>query len=501
MRPPALEPRAMYTFDPERLSKIATMEAEGVRAFPSGSAVSHTSNALRAAAEGQPEEALEALGTFEVAGRLLFKNEMGKAGFGRLLDRDDRIQIYVKKDVVGDPAFALWKKLDLGDIVGVQGTLMRTRTGELTLKAVALRLLSKCMASLPDKFHGLSDPELRQRQRYLDLFVNDETRAVFRRRSKIVTAIRDFFEARDYLEVETPMMHAIPGGATARPFVTHHNALGVDLYLRIAPELYLKRLVVGGFDRVYEINRNFRNEGIDTTHNPEFTMLEFYQAYANWQDLVDLTEALLAEVAVRATGGDTVVYQGHTISFAAPYRRVGYDQLVAEATGLSAAEVRDAATVRAWWVAHHGDDAKVPHTVGRLWELVFDAHVERTLIQPTFVTRFPIEISPLARRNDAEPDLADRFELFIAGREIANGFSELNDPVDQAGRFESQARSRTAGDPEAMHFDEDYIHALTYGLPPTAGEGLGIDRLVMLLTDSASIRDVILFPTLRPRAG
>ncbi|MDP2305337.1 MAG: lysine--tRNA ligase [Pseudomonadota bacterium] len=490
----------MYTFDPERLEKVHALEADGVRTYPSASPVSHTSLAVRTAAEGQPDDALVGLGRFVLAGRLLFKNEMGKAGFGRLLDRDGRVQVYVKKDEVGEPAFALWKKLDLGDIVHVEGTLMRTRTGELTVKAESIRLLTKCIASLPDKFHGIADPELRQRQRYLDLFMNDETRETFQRRSRIVRYIRNFFEARDYLEVETPMMHPIPGGATARPFVTHHNALDTELFLRIAPELYLKRLVVGGFERVFEINRNFRNEGIDSTHNPEFTMLEWYQAHATWRDLVDMTEEMLAGCAQAVCGTTEITYQGQAISLAAPFRRVGYDDLVAEATGLSMAEIRDPSTLRAWWIERHGDDGKVPRTIGRLWEAVFDEHVEKGLIQPTFVTRFPIEISPLARRNDQEPDIADRFELFIAGREISNGFTELNDPVDQAGRFEAQVKSRTAGDQEAMHFDEDYVRALTFGLPPTAGEGLGIDRLVMLLTDSASIRDVILFPTLRPRA-
>ncbi len=490
----------MYTFDPERLEKVHALEADGTRTYPSATPVTHTSDDVRAAAEGQPEEALEGLGRFVLAGRLLFKNEMGKAGFGRILDRAGRVQVYVKKDDVGEPAFALWKKLDLGDIVWVEGTLMRTRTGELTVKAASIQLLTKCIASLPDKFHGIADPELRQRQRYLDLFMNDETRETFRRRSKVVRYIRDFFEARAYLEVETPMMHPIPGGATARPFITHHNALDAQLYLRIAPELYLKRLVVGGLERVFEINRSFRNEGIDSTHNPEFTMLEWYQAHATWRDLVDMTEEMLSGCAEAVCGTTEITYQEQAISLARPFRRVGYDALVAEATGLSQEAIRDPATLRAWWIERHGDDGKVPTTVGRLWEAVFDEHVEKGLVQPTFVTRFPIEISPLARRNDAEPDIADRFELFIAGREFANGFTELNDPVDQAARFEAQVKSRAAGDHEAMHFDEDYIRALTYGLPPTAGEGLGIDRLVMLLTDSSSIRDVILFPSLRPRS-
>jgi lysyl-tRNA synthetase class 2 len=498
----ALAVAAMYEFESDRLAKIQALAAEGVPSYPTGHVVAHTSADVRAAAEGVPDDGLAALGTFSVAGRLLFKNDMGKAGFARVLDRDGRVQLYVKKDDVGEAALALFKKLDLGDIVAVSGPLMRTRTGELTVAAREVKLLTKCIRSLPDKWHGVNDPETRQRQRYLDLFVNDDTRATFVRRSRIVRYIRDFFEERRYLEVETPMMHAIPGGATARPFITHHNALDVDLYLRVAPELYLKRLVVGGLERVFEINRNFRNEGIDSTHNPEFTMLEFYQAYATWQDLVALTEELLVGLVKDVCGSDTVTYQGREICFAGPFRRAEYGALVAEALGLDAVGARDLATLHGAIRAKRPDLAEaLPKTLGRTWELVFDALVEHTLVQPTFVTHFPTEISPLARRNDADPDLADRFELFIAGREIANGFNELNDPVDQAGRFEAQAKLRDAGDKEAMYFDDDYITALTYGLPPTAGEGVGIDRLVMLLTDSASIRDVILFPTLRPRGA
>jgi lysyl-tRNA synthetase class 2 len=368
---------------------------------------------------------------------------------------------------------------------------MRTRTGELTLHATGLRLVAKCIRSLPDKWKGVEDPELRRRQRYVDLFVNEEARDTFQKRSRIVRHIRRFLEDRGFLEVETPMMHAIPGGATARPFQTHHNALDMELYLRVAPELYLKRLIVGGMERVFEINRNFRNEGIDSTHNPEFTMLEFYQAYATWEQLADLTETLLAELVAEVAGGDTLNYQGREISFARPFRRVGYDELVAEALGLDRAAVHDLAALRA------AIGPSAPATLGACWERVFDEHVEAKLVNPTFVTRFPVEISPLARRNDVEPDIADRFELFIAGREIANAFNELADPVDQAARFEAQARSKDAGNDEAMHFDADYVDALCYGMPPTAGEGLGIDRVVMLLTDSPSIRDVILFPTLR----
>ena len=485
----------MYEFDEERLHKVRTLEAEGVPCYPAGFGTPATSDTIRRAAEGKEDAELPSVGRFRYAGRLLFKNDMGKAGFGRILDREGKLQVYVKKDNVGDAAFALFKKLDLGDIVGVEGTLMRTRTGELSLSVTTLRLLTKCVRSLPDKFHGMSDPELRQRQRYVDLFVNDERRDTFRKRSHIVQYIRHFFDDRDYIEVETPMMHPIPGGATARPFITHHNALDTELFLRVAPELYLKRLVVGGLERVYEINRNFRNEGIDLTHNPEFTMLEFYQAYATWRDLVTLTEELLAGLVVAVCGTETLTYQDREISFARPFRQVGYDTLVHEATGVDA---KDLAGLQAWWATRHPEE-KLPATLGRMWEAVFDAHVEKSLVHPTFVTRFPVEISPLARRNDDEPDIADRFELFAAGREIANGFTELNDPVDQAARFEAQVSQKAAGDHEAMHFDADYIDALCFGLPPTAGEGLGIDRLVMLLTDSASIRDVILFPTLRKR--
>ena len=493
----------MYEFDPDRLEKVRALAAEGVPSYPTGFVVRHTSGELRAAAEGVAPDALAALGAYSFGGRLLFKNDMGKAGFGRVLDRAGRMQIHVRRDVVGDAAYALWKKLDLGDIVGVVGTLMVTRTGELTLLATELRLLTKCIRSLPDKWHGVNDPEVRQRQRYLDLFVNDQTRETFVRRSKIVRYIRNFFEARDYLEVETPMMHGIPGGATARPFVTHHNALDVDLYLRVAPELYLKRLVVGGFERVFEINRNFRNEGIDATHNPEFTMLEFYQAYATWEDLVSLTEQLLSGLVHEVCGGDSVTYQGHTLQFGGQFRRARYDELVAEALGIPVSDTKDRAAVTTAMVARLPgvDPATFPSTLGRCWEVVFDTLIERSLIQPTFVTHFPTELSPLARRNELDPDVCDRFELFVAGRELANGFNELNDPVDQAARFEAQARLRTAGDAEAMYFDEDYVTALTYGLPPTAGQGIGIDRLVMFLTDSATIRDVILFPTLRPRVS
>ncbi|MBM4364888.1 MAG: lysine--tRNA ligase [Deltaproteobacteria bacterium] len=491
----------MYTFDPDRLAKLDALRADGHNPYPTGE--HPTLSALQAQRLAEGREDLGELGQdFLFAGRLMFKNEMGKAGFARVLDRTGLLQVYVKKDAVGEADFGAWKKLDLGDIVTVKGGLMRTRTGELTLAASSIQLSAKCIRSLPDKFHGLDDPELKQRQRYVDLFVNEDTRRTFVRRSGIIRYIRDFFEERNFLEVETPMMQPIPGGATARPFVTHHNALDMELYLRVAPELFLKRLVVGGLERVFEINRNFRNEGIDSTHNPEFTMLEFYWAYARWTDLVDLTEELLAGLVRDVCGKQVISYQGRDIDFSAPFRRARYDELVAEAMGLPVAQVYDLDRLRFAFVSRHpnADIPALPKTLGRFWEHVFDIDVERTLVNPTFVTHFPVEISPLARRNDDNPEIADRFELFIAGREIANGFNELNDPVDQAQRFEAQARAHLSGDHEAMHFDADYIDALSYGMPPTAGEGIGIDRLVMLLTDSPSIRDVILFPTLRKRA-
>ena len=485
----------MYTFDPERLAKLEALRAEGINPYPTGRPPNLSAAEAHKLGEGRDttEELVELGADFRVAGRLMFKNDMGKAGFGRVLDRSGRLQVYVKKDLVGEADFAVWKKLDLGDHLEVEGSLMRTRTGELSLQARSVRLGAKCIRSLPDKWHGIEDPEIRRRQRYLDLFVNDEARDTFVKRSRIVRYIRDFFETRQFLEVETPMMHAIPGGATARPFVTHHNALDMELFLRVAPELYLKRLIVGGMERVFEINRNFRNEGIDATHNPEFTMLEFYQAYATWEDLVELTEELIAGLVQELHHGGSLTYQGREISFARPFRRIGYDELVADALGVSTDAVHDLAQLRA------AIGPTAPATLGACWERVFDEKVEATLVNPTFVTRFPVEISPLARRNELEPEIADRFELFIAGREIANAFNELNDPVDQAERFLHQVRAKDAGNHEAMHFDADYIDALCFGMPPTAGEGLGIDRLVMLLTDTASIRDVILFPTLRGR--
>jgi lysyl-tRNA synthetase class 2 len=493
----------MYEFDSDRLDKLQQLRDSGVSPFPHGLQTTHTAaDVLNLIGERSNEELSEDESTVVLAGRMLFKNEMGRAGFARIQDRSGRIQLYVKKNTIGEEDFkAIWKKLDLGDHVHVEGTLMRTRTGEATVAVTRLVLASKCMSSLPDKWKGVADPEFKNRRRYVDLFMDAESRETFRRRSLIVRRIREFFEARDYLEVETPMMQAIPGGAAARPFVTHHNALDLELYMRVAPELYLKRLVVGGFERVFEINRNFRNEGISTQHNPEFTMLEFYQAYATWEDLMDMTEELVSGLAEEVTGSAVVPVDEHQVDFSRPWRRLPMAEAISEATGLDAVQVRDPVALRERWLQDHPKDEKnpkLPTTMGKWFEEFFDKYVEPNLVQPTFITHFPTEISPLSRRNEEDPSIVDRFELFVAGREIANGFNELNDPIDQAARFEAQVTARGAGDDEAMYFDADYIRALTYGLPPTAGEGIGIDRLVMLLTNRSSIREVILFPTLRP---
>ena len=432
-----------------------------------------------------------------VAGRLRLRRVMGKASFVTLADETGSIQCYLREDDLGgayEDFRALW---DLGDIVGVAGTLMKTNKGELTVQASSVRLLAKALRPPPEKFHGLADTETRYRQRYLDLATNPDSRAVFRTRAAVVRELRRFFDEQGFLEVETPMMHPIPGGAAARPFVTHHNALDVDLYLRVAPELYLKRLVVGGFEKVYELNRCFRNEGLSARHNPEFTTVEFYQAYADYRDLMDFTEALLRNVLRAVGGNEQLAHQGQTLDFGKPIPRLPMLTAVAKGVGVDEALLGEAADLRN--LANRlGIAPGANWGWGRLLMALFESEVEATLVQPTFVVDYPAEVSPLARRNDDNPLLADRFELFVAGREVANGFSELNDPEDQARRFEEQAALRDEGDPEAMHFDQDYLTALEYGMPPTAGEGIGIDRLVMLLTDSPSIRDVLLFPQLRP---
>jgi lysyl-tRNA synthetase class 2 len=432
-----------------------------------------------------------------IAGRIVGLRRFGKAGFAVLQDGADRLQVYLKKDTLGETAYRVCEQLDLGDWIGVSGILFRTKTNEFTVDVRSLTFLSKALRPLPEKWHGLTDVETRYRQRYVDLIANPDVHAIFATRSRIIAGIRAFLIEKGFLEVETPMMHPIPGGATARPFVTHHNALATDLYLRIAPELYLKRLIVGGFPRVFEINRNFRNEGISTIHNPEFTMLEFYQAYADYNDLIQLTEELFVRLAGQVLGSTTINYQGQEIRLASPWRRWSWLQSILEVNKLDPAVSKDRAQALE---AAQKLKLEVNPKAGLIEVLntIFEETVEPNLIQPTFITDYPTEISPLARRKDSDAALTDRFELYIAGREIANAFSELNDPLDQRQRFEAQVAQREAGDEEAHHLDEDFLRALEYGMPPTAGEGIGIDRLVMLFTNQASIRDVILFPQLRP---
>ena len=481
----------------ERRAKLAALRTQG-NPFPNDFRRQDLAADLHLAGEGKTNEELEAAPiVVRIAGRMMLKRVMGKASFATLQDMSGRVQIYVTNDVTGIETHDAFKHWDLGDFLGADGTLFRTRTGELTVKVTALRLLSKALRPLPEKFHGLTDQEQKYRQRHIDLITNPESRDVFIKRSKIVQAIREYYVGRGYLEVETPMMHPIPGGAAARPFVTHHNALDMQLYLRIAPELYLKRLVVGGFEKVFEINRNFRNEGISTRHNPEFTMLEFYEAYQDYHYLMDLTEDLLRTVADKVLGTTTVMYQGTAIDLGKPFDRLTMAQAIHQYHPEHAlADLDDPAYLRkaldAFQVEVFPTDG-----LGLLQLKLFEQSTESKLIQPTFIVAHPTDVSPLARANDANPAVTDRFELFITGREIANGFSELNDPEDQAARFADQVKAKEAGDEEAMFFDADYIRALEQGLPPTAGEGIGIDRLVMLLTDSASIRDVILFPHLR----
>ncbi len=483
----------------ERRAKLRALRARG-NAFPNDFRRRDSAAALHAAHGEKPREALEASPVaVAVAGRLMLKRVMGRASFATLQDGSGRIQLYVTDEAAGAAVHAEFKHWDLGDIVGAEGTLFRTRTGELTVRASALRLLVKSLRPLPEKFHGLADPELRHRQRYLDLIVRPQTRRVFEIRSKVVQALREAMLADGYLEVETPMMQPIPGGALARPFRTHHNALDMDLYLRVAPELYLKRLVVGGMERVFEINRNFRNEGISTQHNPEFTMMEWYCAYEDCEYMIRHTEALVRAAARTALGTEQVRYQGRTLDLGRPFARLTMTEAIRRYGDAEcrSADLRDRQFLaRKLEALGAAQDAR--QGWGALQLALFETVAQKHLVEPTFVTEFPAEVSPLARRNDADPEIADRFELFIDAKEIANGFSELNDPEDQAERFREQARRKAGGDEEAMYYDADYIRALEYGLPPTAGGGLGVDRLVMLLTDSGSIRDVILFPHLRP---
>ncbi|MDH3348620.1 MAG: lysine--tRNA ligase [Desulfobulbaceae bacterium] len=437
--------------------------------------------------------------SYRVAGRVMSMRKFGKAAFLHLQDETGRVQAYAKRDTVGEEEYALFKKWDVGDIVAVEGPLFRTKTGELSIEAKSLLLLTKSLRPLPEKFHGLTDVETRYRQRYVDLIVNPEVRDTFRMRVEIIRHIREFLANRGYLEVETPMMQPIPGGATAKPFQTHHNALGMDLYLRIAPELYLKRLLVGGFEKVFEINRNFRNEGLSTRHNPEFTMLEFYQAYATYHDLMDLTEEMISWLAAELTGSMKISYQGQEVDLTPPWKRYTMKESLVEVAGIGPEILEDDQAVMQM-AKDKGIELQPDAGPGKALTELFELLVEDKLVDPTFVTSYPTEVSPLARRNEDDPSVTDRFELFVTGREIANAFSELNDPIDQSERFDKQIAER--GDDDEIHpeADRDYIRALEYGMPPAAGEGIGIDRLVMLLTDSPSIRDVILFPHLKAEA-
>ncbi len=433
-----------------------------------------------------------------VAGRLIARRGHGKATFADLQDLSGRIQIYLRSNEIGEESYALFGKVDLGDILGVEGSVFKTRLGEVTIAVKSFVILSKCLRTLPEKWHGLKDVELRYRQRYLDLIVNPDVKETFKKRSRIIQGIRNFLEGEEFLEVETPMMHPIPGGAAARPFITHHNALDIDLYLRIAPELYLKRLLVGGFEKVYEINRNFRNEGISTKHNPEFTMLELYQAYADYEDMMVLTERIINYAAKLVLDGPSIDCEGQEINLSPPWKRVSMTEVVKEYTGIDFNEIKsDGEAVRA--AGKLGLEAEKPGTWGTVLNQVFEERVETKLIQPTFVIDYPVDISPLAKRKENEPRLTSRFELYIMGREIANAFSELNDPIDQRMRFEEQTKKRLAGDDLSHMMDEDYLKALEYGMPPAGGLGIGIDRLVMILTGLGSIRDVILFPILKPK--
>jgi len=483
----------------QRRSKLQKMRENGI-AFPNDFRRNVVAAELHAEYGEKDNAFLEANPRrVKIAGRMMAKRLMGKASFTQILDMSGRMQLFVQRDSVGEALYEEFKAWDIGDIVGAEGNLFRTKTGELSVKVESLRLLTKSLRPLPEKFHGLTDQEVRYRQRYLDLIMNEVTRNTFRVRTAIVDYIRRYLNDRDFLEVETPMMQAIPGGATARPFITKHNALDMEFFLRIAPELYLKRLVVGGFEKVYEINRNFRNEGVSTRHNPEFTMLEFYQAYSDYRELMDLTEDLLRNMAQAVLGTTNIPYQGETYDFAKPFQRMTVREAVlAFNPDLTADDVDDLTRARAY-AAKLGVMIKPNYGLGKIQIEIFEKTVEAQLKDPTFITAYPTEVSPLARRSDADPFVTDRFEFFVGGREIANGFSELNDAEDQAERFRKQVADKDAGDDEAMHFDEDYILALEHGMPPTAGEGIGIDRLVMLFTDVPSIRDVLLFPHMRPR--
>jgi len=484
----------------QRREKAESLEKLGVRLYSNRFRPANTVSEILPKGEDLTAEEHDQSGVcFSIAGRIMSMRKFGKAAFCHLADRSGQIQVYLKKEVLGEEEFERFKKWDIGDIVGIEGTLFKTKVGELSVQARVITMISKSVRPLPEKWHGLTDVETRYRQRYVDLIVTPETRATFKKRVEIIRLVREFLNNRGYMEVETPMMQAVPGGATAKPFRTHHNALSMDLFLRIAPELYLKRLLVGGLERVFEINRNFRNEGLSTRHNPEFTMLEFYQAYATYDELMDLTEEMISSICRSVNGGMEIQYQGSTVNLAPPWKRLTMDQALVEIAGIDAELLKDDEKVMALAKAK-GIKLEPQAGPGKAKTELFELLVEEQLVDPTFITSYPTEVSPLARRNEDDPTVTDRFELFITGREIANGFSELNDPIDQKLRFEKQVAER--GEDEEIHpeIDHDYIRALEYGMPSAAGEGIGIDRLVMLLTDSPSIRDVILFPHLKPEA-
>lgn len=482
----------------QRREKLAELREKG-NAFPNDFRRNVMNAELAVEYENISKEDLEKTPKrVKIAGRLMTKRVMGKASFANIRDMSGNMQLYVKRDDLAEGVYADFKRWDLGDIIAAEGVMFRTQKGELSVLVDDIRLLTKSLRPLPEKFHGLSDQETRYRQRYVDLIMNEASRKTFIIRTKVIDGIRRFLMAKDYLEVETPMMQAIPGGATAKPFTTYHNALDMDLFLRIAPELYLKRLVVGGFERVFEINRNFRNEGLSTRHNPEFTMVEFYQAYADYNDLMDLTEEMLRTVTQDVLGTSKVHYQGTDLDFAKPFKRMTIIESILHFNPEINAEQLATLEPATKIAEGLGIPLKPSYGLGKVQIEIFEKTVEHRLMEPTFITAYPTEVSPLARRSDNDPFVTDRFEFFVGGREIANGFSELNDAEDQAERFKAQVAEKEAGDDEAMHFDDDYIRALEYGMPPTAGEGIGIDRLVMLLTDSPSIRDVLLFPHMRP---
>ena len=488
----------------ERREKLKALressKASGSVAFPNDFKPANRALPLVQTYGDKDAQALDAEAvTVSVGGRMMLKRVMGKASFATVQDATGRIQAYITRDAVGEDVYADFKKWDLGDIIAVEGVLMKTKTGELSIKATKIRMLTKSLRPMPDKFHGMADPEQKVRQRYVDLMMNEEARNRFMARSKAVAGIRDFMVQHGFLEVETPMLHPIPGGANAKPFVTHHNALDQEMYLRIAPELYLKRLIVGGFERVFEINRNFRNEGISVRHNPEFTMMEFYAAYWNYQDLMDYTEQLVRDAAMKAVGTLECTYGGKPVDLAKPFERLTIPEAIVKLT-----EAGDNVTSREWLTnalkklgMSEDKDKLSTRSLASLQVFYFEEVVEEKLWNPTFIMEHPTEISPLARANDERPEVTERFELYITGREFGNGFSELNDAEDQAARFNAQVEAKDSGDDEAMYFDHDFVRALEYGMPPTGGCGIGIDRLLMLLTDSASIRDVILFPALR----